>query len=356
MADRKYYVLCQSNCKYESMTKEQIIAAIAEATGKTPTDIDAAFISKIKEINKGATVQIWIGETAEYNALVANGEKRGDVIYIKTDDSALADLQNYFTQEINRVNNEVAQLEKDFAMSKSVFEADIHILQGQTEVNEENITTVATWVQDEQRVIYNLTWDRATNEITNGDEVAAQLYADITGGKNVEIRISDGTYNYIAVITDRSHCFISVLSPRFQYLHSWRVNASSIAFWKEHFIGNDAVIEEGTKGDWHYRKWASGVAECWARLGFWNETISNDNIKRFHYNIPFPFEFAEVPAVFAVASSIPDNELTNGYPDVNVINAVASKTQLQTVSVIGYVTSVTITEGFISIHANGRWK
>lgn len=95
--DRKYYVLCGDNCKFEGMTKEQILAAIAEATGATVTEIDNAFISKIKEINKGATVQIWLGTTAEYNAIQ---EKRSDVFYIKTDDAALADLKKYIDNEL----------------------------------------------------------------------------------------------------------------------------------------------------------------------------------------------------------------------------------------------------------------
>ena len=56
MSERNYYVLCDDNCRFESMTKEQIIAAIAEATGHTPEDIDAAFITRIKEQNKNMII------------------------------------------------------------------------------------------------------------------------------------------------------------------------------------------------------------------------------------------------------------------------------------------------------------
>ena len=70
MADeRKFYVYCDDDCKFESMTKEQIIAAIAEATGNTPTEIDNAFITKIKEMNAGKSVMFWVGTEAEFNAL-----------------------------------------------------------------------------------------------------------------------------------------------------------------------------------------------------------------------------------------------------------------------------------------------
>lgn len=48
MADIIYFVISSDDCKYESMTKEQIYAAIASATGNTPTGVDDGFISKIK--------------------------------------------------------------------------------------------------------------------------------------------------------------------------------------------------------------------------------------------------------------------------------------------------------------------
>lgn len=95
MSDRLYFCFCDSNCKFETMTKEQILAAIAEATGYTSVNVDDAFISKIKEQNKGGSVTIWRGTTAEYNALEERDE---NCIYIKTDDTALADIGEYCGQ------------------------------------------------------------------------------------------------------------------------------------------------------------------------------------------------------------------------------------------------------------------
>lgn len=69
MAYNTYFVLSADDCKYEGMTKEQVIAAIADATGATPTSIDDAFITKIKEQNANATIKIWVGTRAQYNAL-----------------------------------------------------------------------------------------------------------------------------------------------------------------------------------------------------------------------------------------------------------------------------------------------
>lgn len=84
-----YNVVRGDGVFFEGMTKEQIISAIAEATGNTVQDIDSAFITKIKEINKGNTIRFWFGTSAEYNALGSNLEE--DVLYICTDDTFVTD-------------------------------------------------------------------------------------------------------------------------------------------------------------------------------------------------------------------------------------------------------------------------
>jgi hypothetical protein len=86
MADeRKYFVLCRDNCKFESLTKEQIFAAIAEATGNTPTGVDDAFITKLVEQNKNAAMRFWVGTQTEYNAIEARGEIASGTIYCIND-------------------------------------------------------------------------------------------------------------------------------------------------------------------------------------------------------------------------------------------------------------------------------
>lgn len=226
-----------------------------------------------------------------------------------------------------------------------------------TPINKELLQPIV----DAVPVIFELTRDDETNTLSfqNG-QTAEQLVGLLEQKRNVIVRVGDNLFYKILDFVGKITTPITPPAYIFQSISS--TSAVTYTLTESGFSQGittaivDYVIDEGTSGNWTYRKWASGVAECWARFGFWNETISNDQIKRLHYNISFPFEFAEVPAVFAVASSIPNNELTNGYPDFNVINAVASTTQLQTVSVIGYTQSVTITEGFVSIHANGRWK
>lgn len=134
MAERKYYVLCESNCKFESMTKEQIFAAIAEATGNTPTGIDTAFITQIKESNKNKGTHIWTGTRAEYNAIVASGTQDPNTVYIvSTDGGILID-----TDATNTLSKgEVESLIADKPDRKEVGE----MIEDAQAVTEENITT-----------------------------------------------------------------------------------------------------------------------------------------------------------------------------------------------------------------------
>lgn len=91
MADRKYYCLCDLGCKFETMTKEQILVAIEQAVNEGKiTNIDTGFVTKLKELNKGGYVTVWRGTTAEYNALT---EKDENCIYIKTDDTRLENIE-----------------------------------------------------------------------------------------------------------------------------------------------------------------------------------------------------------------------------------------------------------------------
>ena len=105
--ERTYYVICEDKCLFESMTKEQIVAAIAEATGSAPTDVDAAFITKIKEQNAGKELKFWIGTQAQYNAIAEPVE---DVLYLITDNGSdtdaaakaeIDDLKQALTKAVN---------------------------------------------------------------------------------------------------------------------------------------------------------------------------------------------------------------------------------------------------------------
>lgn len=90
MPNNTYYVFDDKLCKFEGLTKEQIYAAIADATGNTPTGVDDAFITKIKETNRNNALSIWKGTQAQYNAIAT---KDANTFYIIEDDATISDLQ-----------------------------------------------------------------------------------------------------------------------------------------------------------------------------------------------------------------------------------------------------------------------
>lgn len=86
----KVYVICDQNCKFEGMTKEQIYAAIVQAVNEgTIGDIDAGFITTVKTIN-GLPLKFFVGPQATYDAL--SEEEKENVFAIITNDTTRAGL------------------------------------------------------------------------------------------------------------------------------------------------------------------------------------------------------------------------------------------------------------------------
>ena len=125
MATPTVYVLCDQNCKFESMTKEQIFTAIMQAVNDgTIGDIDTGFITTIKTIN-GLAARFFVGTQADYNALHPS-EKR-NLFKIITDDTTIDGI-NQACEDIINAKNEilsiVAQLENGTIKVGSAQSAD----------------------------------------------------------------------------------------------------------------------------------------------------------------------------------------------------------------------------------------
>ena len=96
MSTPKVYAICGTNCRYETLTKEQILTAIANAVENGDIgDIDTGFITTIKEQNGGEGLRFWVGTMAAYNALT---EIDSDMLYIITDDTTLADIEQAYDE------------------------------------------------------------------------------------------------------------------------------------------------------------------------------------------------------------------------------------------------------------------
>lgn len=58
-------------------------------------------------------------------------------------------------------------------------------------------------------------------------------------------------------------------------------------------VSQDYVVEQGTSGIWTYRKWASGVAECWTTKVSVTLTAVDTQIREWY---SFPITFLENPS------------------------------------------------------------
>ena len=64
----------------------------------------------------------------------------------------------------------------------------------------------------------------------------------------------------------------------------------------------DYIVEQGASGDWNYRKWASGIAECWARKSIttdvasaWGSLYTSGLVEET--NLKYPFAFVAPPSL-----------------------------------------------------------
>lgn len=99
MATPIVYVICDQNCKFESMTKEQIYAAIAQAINDgTFGDVDTGFVQTIKTIN-GKPLRFFVGAQYEYDAL--SDDDKQDLFAIITNDATKEGLRNAIETLLN---------------------------------------------------------------------------------------------------------------------------------------------------------------------------------------------------------------------------------------------------------------
>ena len=112
----------------------------------------------------------------------------------------------------------------------------------------------------------------------------------------------------------------------------------------------DYIVEQGTDTGWYYRKWNSGVAECWKTFQQNGIKSSNTNYSGFHYSeaisVYFPFEFVEAPTVTVDGGSMAYMNF------VRVFYRYGHGVSFVVVSMIdnGYVDVI------VDVKAIGRWK
>lgn len=105
----------------------------------------------------------------------------------------------------------------------------------------------------------------------------------------------------------------------------------------------DFVVEQGTSGNWTYRKWNSGIAELW---GILNHTSASTDYSEFR--VAYPFAFISTPVVVVSADG------QGGYAKtIAPYNNTSSKTE----AAITYKNSLgSSLYSQFNVHVIGKWK
>ena len=115
----------------------------------------------------------------------------------------------------------------------------------------------------------------------------------------------------------------------------------------------DYIVEQGTSGIWTYRKWNSGIAECWGtQTASVNITVTwfSSGYYSYYTALPnYPVSFLDLPTVSLTASS--QDGRCWGYP----VRELLTKTNIGKIVLVS-LGSYTDVMTKIDIYAIGRWK
>jgi hypothetical protein len=108
----------------------------------------------------------------------------------------------------------------------------------------------------------------------------------------------------------------------------------------------DAIVEQGTSGIWTYRKWKSGIAECWGNHTDNTSTLYEDAGVGFHRILKVNLVplFTSIENVQATAKTGNVGGVTISIEDTTTITALI------------FSTIITGRPIDLYIYARGRWK
>lgn len=126
--------------------------------------------------------------------------------------------------------------------------------------------------------------------------------------------------------------------------------------WDGKFTNGDCVIEQGTKNGWTYRKWDSGVAECWKTLTHktaittaWGSLYHGTATSRQTY----PFNFVDKPLEQVTLTAGSYQAILFPEKEGNGVNGASASACYN----VCRPSSITTTmEFYLNYHVKGRWK
>lgn len=124
--------------------------------------------------------------------------------------------------------------------------------------------------------------------------------------------------------------------------------------WNAATSPNDYIVEEGTSGIWRYRKWESGLMECWGNS---SQTIDIDNIWDANGSLVYgtgqpvlyPFAFTEIPSCLVTQQNY--DGLT-----IQVIRESGTTTQTPTPGLVKIAPTKDGYEMIFAFEAKGKYR
>lgn len=121
----------------------------------------------------------------------------------------------------------------------------------------------------------------------------------------------------------------------------------------------DFVVEKGTSGIWTYRKWNSGLAECWGRKLVDDQPCNNAIGNWYRTSLitasPYPFAFIEEPELNMYYETRTGTSGIIWPTNTDTSGTNTALTAPNNVYIIRMISSEGIT-GCINIQATGKWK
>lgn len=236
----KVYVLCDLNCKFEGMTKEQILTAIANAvsTGEIG-DINTGFVQTIKTINN-IPLKFFVGTQAEYNALTA--EDKRNLYAIVTDDDSITNIESAIAELLENYNHLTDGLNSgSIVVNKAESANSAYYAQNANYANSASKATTAEMATNADMANFAARAENAAtageaNHATNADGATQAISAlclgnpcwsgthTLTAGGSAIVNVSDITLTGMWLVADIAFCDTSgsavyrVRTPQFRLL------------------------------------------------------------------------------------------------------------------------------------------
>lgn len=205
--------------------------------------------------------------------------------------------------------------------------------------------------------------------LTAGTYVITVKYPGISATLSTAIQYGTGTlldsfclsagaayssHSYVINIPSELDIFVATsTSSSITYTYKDRGGLRAIQISESRISDNEAdyIVEQGTSGIWTYRKWNSGIAECWGKDT--QQTKVNNAWGSMYvsttFTVSFPTDLFNAPPVTQIYAS-------GGY--LCLINN-GNSTPTKDVATYGLfrATAVSTTETYYAhIHAIGTWK